>query len=1556
MAAVSIKQFLGGKTIRAASWTDIAYASWFNVLRGEDLDDNEIVFDKNDHEEVLHYINIKSPSIQVSYRALYDDINGVKTIDSTNTSQRQGVAAMILLLWGWWRRTKISYANKEYIYNNYANGDFYFTDDAIKIIEFMVDVNAFTVFANTNGNNFLHVGPRGKYRDAYGNDRPRVLRPVETEVYQTKGLAKIKIGEKGSNTGASGELQLAKNVLAWYNAATSGNAEVKQDISKMLGNLGFTKKQFFDDTIRYASLLVAGKVVTQKPNPEYLRWKNHTPSMVKVQQIKHGSNPPESVSFSYPVYHDPDKLYNHRINDVDSKSQSALRVGDWVSSDVGDHNLQADGDAQNFDYRHQMYWMGLTSNGADRYEFVSQSDPGDASNDIKATVVYKVREVTWGNTQLVRVGLGNKGMLPPGNEFNTSVTKFKGLVDGIRKLYMSQKNGPSYTTQPDGIPSDITTLQQLNNFYKGVRDKWWDSVQVWLWNDDATDVNLDDEFDETSVRGKLRFSQYSNSSDPRRESNTVGPIDGIAPIENCWSRLLHILANTESEGTPADILKSQNDYGLTNINAKTELQLYDEALGSAAYVTAGLFLYWSALAELADAQSAIIKALDDFLNIDTTAEDIINKAKNADVAAAETLSGDPPEEAETELTEEQIEKLQIFLKQCALLLNMNSLKEAYQKEFTKKDNPNTYGDLIHTIDSNNADTRTNLITKLSAAPTEKIETFLRMTPEIQSALVPKLRFFKVYNTDKEIKEVEFSFPRHYDPNDTRYFLNTDGNVFRGGGSGIKSFSFSFEGTTPATARNDIKADLVLFFQDFKDLTKKRKTDSLFDVDEGKGEEFSYIELLLLPGTRLKGAMSAGNKYESHFNSFDASEHRIRVDVGWTVRDDKLFTKIIKERGFLKKVKGAAGEKPSYINKVKEAINLINKSYYLNMVDHNIDFQEDGSVEITVNYRAYFETISKSSSLDALLTPELARERIALGKEYETIISDDKLCSDPKEFEQLIRTYEALESRYVKKSHQSIIERLIKRNKLHYCIIERTSVEEFRRNGYFPSTPTLVGSGNIQSLNLNPDVDVAIETVTDEEDPKAAVEVDVFHDSELVNLEGYDLGPATEDGFVTFFYFGDLIHVVLDCLKDPFDPDGSVLPHLNKNKIILSSFNYLDNANRSRNLNLSEVPISTEYFFEWMNQNVIKPKRKSYPLTYFIRDLCNKLVVDLLLEQCINRSPMKTLSFKTLNLIGKGKYDPFITMDKIEKTNHFDVTKAYSEGKLPLESNIGDGTLNDAFNFIVIYPVTEIINHTGRGNYTEDGKGGVYHFVLGQNDGIVKTMKFNKTDIQGMREARFFNHGHDGLMQLSAVYKVTLEMFGNTIFYPGMYIFIDPRGIGGNEFDPTSPGTIANSLGLGGYHLVTRVESTVGPGQFDTTVEAQFVYAGDGKDGIFKRKYNEPLKDTNISGTPFSGGSVDNACTKIALYRQGSLENIGVSDNQPMNLAAAANAGVLDNVVEGRLTTDVSNPLLSEEDYVKQQVRQNRAVTQQGAAALGLPVVQTPVAAPAPEADDDDHHK
>jgi hypothetical protein len=145
------------------------------------------------------------------------------------------------------------------------------------------------------------------------------------------------------------------------------------------------------------------------------------------------------------------------------------------------------------------------------------------------------------------------------------------------------------------------------------------------------------------------------------------------------------------------------------------------------------------------------------------------------------------------------------------------------------------------------------------------------------------------------------------------------------------------------------------------------------------------------------------------------------------------------------------------------------------------------------------------------------------------------------------------------------------------------------------------------------------------------------------------------------------------------------------------------------------------------------------------------------------------------------------------------------------------------------PTYNTITNDGTGQYDEDIDKGVYHFEIGVDRGILNDVKFSKIDMEYMREARYLQTaGVDGLMQLGAVYKATLNLFGNTLFYPGMLIYINPFGLGGNEFIPSNPFSIANKLGLGGYHLITRVNSIISNGAFKTTLEAMFVYPGDGQ--------------------------------------------------------------------------------------------------------------------------------
>ena len=149
--------------------------------------------------------------------------------------------------------------------------------------------------------------------------------------------------------------------------------------------------------------------------------------------------------------------------------------------------------------------------------------------------------------------------------------------------------------------------------------------------------------------------------------------------------------------------------------------------------------------------------------------------------------------------------------------------------------------------------------------------------------------------------------------------------------------------------------------------------------------------------------------------------------------------------------------------------------------------------------------------------------------------------------------------------------------------------------------------------------------------------------------------------------------------------------------------------------------------------------------------------------------------------------------------------------------------------MLVYPiVSPAMNHPGRGDEIEDRKRGVHHIHIGARTGIIKKVNFNRTDIQYIRESRYVNQGDDGLLQLGAVYKATIDMLGNTLWFPGMELYINPLGIGGLKLGfPSDFTSSANKLGLGGYHLITRIKSTIAPGKFDTQVEAQFFYSGDG---------------------------------------------------------------------------------------------------------------------------------
>jgi hypothetical protein len=806
--------------------------------------------------------------------------------------------------------------------------------------------------------------------------------------------------------------------------------------------------------------------------------------------------------------------------------------------------------------------------------------------------------------------------------------------------------------------------------------------------------------------------------------------------------------------------------------------------------------------------------------------------KEAELAGArgftESVVDDPPPEP----SEEDIENRQKYFKQCALMLNMPILRDVYQQKLVEQyKNDTPYHGRFITLRTDDKEQETMLSSLVSSGDEQRL--FELETHKV-SRLVPKIRLFKVFDdpTHGE-KEIEFIFDRTSNIRTT--FM--DDNAFdKGTGVGLKNFSFEFNGTNPAEARNDIKANLTLFFQSFQDFTRVRK-------GYKKGDDYRYVDLVIQPKPDKEGKVG-GIEIQSD-RQYEPQFYRIRAEVGYVVpTEDEGFT----------------------TDEIK-AIRVSNKSFFLNMVDHDISFGKDGTVEIKITYRAYLESLLKHPRLDALASPELIARRIENARTF-TEQLNKRECS-VEQIKELQVSLAAQESVLIKQSLSSIITRLRSRKVIYTTTIKKKDKEFFLKKGFF------------RKCELDKS---SIEDGSDGADVKLVLNSDLPESS-----DDFDFIDS-QNRSVQFFYFGDLLYTILDCVYEKGDKIRAGTG-FDRNSIILGSFEFepFQSKEAGTNVyNIADIPISVDFFSRWFVDNVVSQKstRKTFPVLNFIRSLSNYLIKPSLIENCVNRKLETRLRFQTsqVSAYEEGGANPLLTkyalgeaLTETRPTIALDVSTLRTSGELPFDGgpeNDANSNFKDYHTFIVLSALGSTLTYAGNGDYSEDIEKGRFHVHVGQNAGLVKTLSLSKSDQQYIREARFFQNGIDGLLQLSAVYVANIEMFGNTLFYPGMEIFFNPYGIGGgteNDFDPREQGSIANRLGFGGYHTITSVKSSISPGKFTTSISAQQYYSGDGtgNPNIVKQR-NADKEGKDIEGyTPENPENEDGFknCKQVILNAQ-----------------------------------------------------------------------------------------
>jgi len=371
----------------------------------------------------------------------------------------------------------------------------------------------------------------------------------------------------------------------------------------------------------------------------------------------------------------------------------------------------------------------------------------------------------------------------------------------------------------------------------------------------------------------------------------------------------------------------------------------------------------------------------------------------------------------------------------------------------------------------------------------------------------------------------------------------------------------------------------------------------------------------------------------------------------------------------------------------------------------------------------------------------------------------------------------------------------------------------------------------------------------------AISVDPF-------LEGAGLIRDEETFYIPWFYLGDLIDFAAErafgsLTTDELTREGGYYPSRSENmKIILGGIKMPPDRKNKKSflLNIGDIPVSYSLFRQFINKKIVFSERDDYSLDNFIKDCMKNFIVNSLFYKENSSTRERSLvprnnsiSIKTSKKSKKPK-DPIkekygLLQPSKERFGKFDLGDGKFVGiqfaQMSIENNsrIHLNTMkrdfissspasgDQFFDYKIYYMQSKQADHL-QGDPVRDRENGILHFYMGRDRGLIKSVSFERVGIEGQREQRVVERNKlNPLNHLADLYNVDLTMVGNTLFFPGQYIFFNPLGLGAKLGKPTNPNSVSRVMGLGGYHLVTKVESYIENGKYETKIKAMYETSG-----------------------------------------------------------------------------------------------------------------------------------
>ena len=746
-----------------------------------------------------------------------------------------------------------------------------------------------------------------------------------------------------------------------------------------------------------------------------------------------------------------------------------------------------------------------------------------------------------------------------------------------------------------------------------------------------------------------------------------------------------------------------------------------------------------------------------------------------------------------------------------------------------------------------------------------------LTTDKISSLVPTIRLYKVETdraTGKDVGFVEIKFDtnpaiKSYVGGNSALDL-FENSTKRGVGVGLKDFNVDFHGSDPFAAKKAIKAKVTIFATSFGDLIKDRIGNYKVVSDEFKGNApistYKFADLALKTGKTPEDLRT--NLTSIQKDNLDKLNFRLKAVFGWSVPEGGLLT--------------------------KEELDAVNDSFIninLTPTTHEFNFDEMGGVTFTINYLAYIEDYFNNASFNIFSSSGIELNRVGRKLFYEFLsnekCNDDTLNKIKEKDAPLIQAEKAA-------SLSRIIQKLSYQNKMLYYSLSYDQISKFLRTGKIPDG---VPEPKIDNDNNTSAISDAFKTQLSDQGIK--------DENKIKNLQISLASTSRDKNKISFFYISDLVDVVMQNIDESLEKIQTEMNDTTKNalnyyenagastadllpttrealneflkgsqkntivakeierlvkakeqfkklRIVLGPMEVKDPFNNSeiRFCSIGDIPLSLNYFVEFLTEKMLSKEQAYYPLTNFIKDLTNEVIGNF-----INSDGCFPFNTKQRVKLNSSVISAFARSDKarrqgeddltyfirsnpttIGKNGLFNTKTANKKGLMPVLQVSGPSRSpvellqpDREFNYYIFYAGRSYPVEQMTGDEAIDAQSGIFHYILGKDRGIVKNITLERTDMTGLKELRFEQEGYDGLTQLREVYNTNVDCFLNPHTFPGTYIFVDPRG-----FSPEA-GFDYTQFGIGGYYMITRTEHSIGPGKADTKITAKWVADSTGRE-------------------------------------------------------------------------------------------------------------------------------